>query len=71
MKEYICEEVPAVTLDGKIISTMLRQESELVRCKNCKHYIEKTDDEPSNCMIKAGYFPVSRDWYCADGEAKE
>ena len=71
MKEYICEEVLAVTLDGKIISTMLRQESELVRCKNCKHYIEKTDDEPSNCMIKSGYFPVGRDWYCADGEAKE
>ena len=37
MAEWICEEVPAVTIDGKTISTMLHQEQELVRCKDCKH----------------------------------
>ena len=37
MKEWICEEVPAVTIDGNPISTMLHQERELIRCKDCKH----------------------------------
>ena len=50
---------------------LLKSQPKIVRCKDCKHYIEKTDDEPSSCLIKAGYFPVSGDWYCADGEAKE
>ena len=50
---------------------LLKSQPQIVRCKDCKHYIEKTDDEPSSCLIKAGYFPVSDDWYCADGEAKE
>lgn len=37
MKEWICEEVPAVTIDGRVISTMLHQTHELIRCMDCKH----------------------------------
>lgn len=37
MKEWICEEVPALTMDGEVVSTMLHQEQELIRCKDCKH----------------------------------
>ena len=50
---------------------LLKEQPRIVLCKNCEHYIEKTDDEPSSCLIKAGYFPVSGDWYCADGKVKE
>ncbi|MBO5968264.1 MAG: hypothetical protein J6S14_07175 [Clostridia bacterium] len=37
---------------------------ELVRCKDCKY---KDDGE---CVIKAGWFPVKPEWFCADGERK-
>ena len=38
---------------------------ELVRCKDCKHNSE------GECMIKAGWFPVKPDWFCADGEQED
>ena len=34
----------------------------LVLCKECKHYSE------GECRIKAGWFHVEPDWFCADGE---
>ena len=37
MKEWICEEVPAMKFNGEVVSTMLHQVQELVRCKDCKH----------------------------------
>lgn len=64
MKEWICEEVPAVTIDGEIISTMLHQTNELIRCKDCKY------NDDGECVIKAGWFPVQPEWFCADGERK-
>lgn len=73
MKEWICEEVPAVTIDGKPISTMLHQIQELVRCKDCKHgqyevwnngyFIDKT----VYCDEHGTHRP---DWFCGDGERK-
>lgn len=44
---------------------LLKDQPEIVRCKDCKHYGE------NECMIKAGWFPVQPDWFCADGERKE
>ena len=64
MKEWICEEVPALAMDGKVVSTMLHQEQELVRCKDCKY------NDDGECIIKAGWFPVKPDWFCADGERR-
>ena len=37
-------------------------EQELVRCKDCKY------NDDGECIIKAGWFPVKPDWFCADGE---
>ena len=37
---------------------------ELIRCKDCEYY----DD--NECIIKAGWFPVQPDWFCADGKRK-
>lgn len=63
MKEWIVEECPALTIDGKILSTMLRREQELVRCKNCVK--RGFDDCPVN-----GWMPNKSidDWFCADGQ---
>ena len=38
---------------------------ELVRCKDCKY------NDDGECIIKAGWFPVKPDWYCADGKMEE
>lgn len=67
MKEWIVEECPGLTLDGKILSTMLRREQELIRCKDCKFMYE---DDVFQCAIKDGYFPVHEEWFCADGERR-
>lgn len=40
---------------------------EIVRCKDCKFMIE---DDVFQCGIKAGYFPVDEEWFCADGKPK-
>ena len=63
MKEWICEEVPAVTLDGKVLSTMLYQEQELVRCKDCRLF------DTAFCPVNVLFEPRP-DWFCADGELK-
>ena len=38
---------------------------ELIRCKDCKY------NDDGECVIKAGWFPVKPDWFCADGVRKE
>lgn len=44
---------------------------ELIRCKDCKHYsLPQIGYERGECLIKAGYFPVKPDWFCADGERR-
>lgn len=72
MKEWICEEVPAITIDGKVLSTFLHQERELIRCKDCKHY------EPDDYCIGHGdcngacdnLIKVSDNWFCPDAERR-
>ena len=44
---------------------------DIIRCKECKYYIEPTEEEAGGCLIKAGYFPVSENWFCADGQMVE
>ena len=63
-KEWIVEECPALTLDGKILSTMLRREQELIRCKDCRWYDEKISF-CDNCNL-----PREQTFFCADGEAR-
>ena len=66
MKEWVCEELIALTVDGKPVSTMLHQLQELVRCKDCRHWNEEEHD----CNIKAGHFTAPPDWFCADGKRR-
>ena len=34
----------------------------IVRCKDCRH------NNGGECRIRSGWFPVTPDWFCADGE---
>ena len=46
--------------------TMLKEQPEIVRCKDCIHYRKDT------CSAGAGIaFPPPDDWFCADGERNE
>ena len=66
MPEWIVEEVPAVTIDGKVISTMYHELQKLVRCKDCKHHGKDT------CSAAGGItYPPPNSWFCADGERSE
>lgn len=63
MTEWICREKQMIRQeDGATIGICLAREKELVRCKDCKHYmtIHCTCD---GCCI-------SDDWFCADGERR-
>ena len=69
MKEWICEEVPAVKLNGEVVSTMLHQVQELVRCKDCK-YVDYSDTYGRYQCPKNKRF-IDIDLFCADGERTE
>lgn len=76
MKEWICEEVPALTVDGKVIDTMLLMRKELVRCHDCKHRSEEMYDYYNNPYDKRYVCQIhdiagKADWFCPDGERKE
>lgn len=47
--------------------TVLGEQAEIVRCKDCKYW----DSEEHNCNIKIGWFACGADWFCADGERKD
>lgn len=61
MKEYIIQVDDSPTWDG---SRKVFETKELVRCKDCKY------NDDGECIIKAGWFPVKPDWFCADGERR-
>ena len=45
---------------------------ELIRCNDCKYYsLPQIGYSKGECLIRAGYFPVKPDWFCADGERAE
>lgn len=44
------------------------RDSEIVRCKDCKH---RNEYECNHIMLGGTKCGVTDDWYCADGERKE
>lgn len=44
---------------------LMSAQPEIVRCKDCKY------NDDGECIIKAGWFPVKPNWFCADGERKQ
>ena len=65
VKEWICQEEQLIRADGASVGVGFRQMVELVRCKDCKY------NEDGECIIKAGWFPVTPEWFCADGVKRE
>ena len=62
MKEWICRELSTST--GNSENGVLMMETELIRCKDCKHHYE------SKCECWE-YISTDDDYFCKDGERKE
>ena len=64
MKEWIWEDS-----DDGYVST---RKQELVRCKDCKHWVgnwvEYNYSPTAKCTLF--HYPQPADWFCADGERK-
>ena len=62
MKEAIIQYNDDPDADG---GHMVISWKEIVRCKDCKY------NDDGECVIKAGWFPVTPDWFCADGTRRD
>lgn len=54
------------------INALLKEQPEIVRCKDCKHFHSKVKDEFTTvfgCSENHGSW--GKCWFCADGEAKD
>ncbi len=77
MREWIAEECPALTLDGKMLGTMLRREQELVRCKDCKWRSFYCTEATDGTTLYECHHPCADNcsrpwnWFCADGIRRE
>ena len=59
---------PHLTIDGKLILDVLnflREQPEIVRCKDCKHYKDGT----GMCALYHAH-GCAETWFCADGERR-
>lgn len=65
MKEWICREMSTSTSGNE--NGVLMMETELVRCKDCKH---NKNDKWVDCPIKE-FFGRTLDNYCSLAERKE
>jgi hypothetical protein len=48
------------------IESIPSAESEIIRCKDCKHY-----NAGFECLIEGYGIERNKDWYCADAERRE
>ena len=58
------EQIEILRIANDKIAEYLTQPN-VVRCEDCKY------NDDGECIIKAGFFPVKPDWFCADGERCE
>ena len=63
--EYWIERVDHDCQIMKDALELLKEQPEIVRCKDCKY------NDDGECIIKSGWFPTESDWFCADGEREE
>ena len=47
---------------------LLKEQQEIVRCKDCMYSFEDDESKRLECRFHSGYFPVTEDWFCANGE---
>ena len=65
--EWICEEVPCMTLNSKVIGTMLHREYELVRCKDCVYFCSEEENDAKENLCRHILMKVKPEGFCADG----
>lgn len=55
------------------IKALPSAESEIIRCKDCKHMIinEKHEAKPMICCFTKMCGTTEPDWFCADGERRD
>lgn len=81
MKEWICREISTATKDAE--NGILIRETELIRCKECKHrpvingeykngFSLEFPDYKCPCQCDDGYYSwmPKDDWFCGNGERK-
>lgn len=68
--EWVCEEFPILREDGAVIGIGLHRISELVRCKDCKHYKDGFCYNPNTYDDEKTKGNTVPDWFCADGKRR-
>ena len=68
--EYTEDELKMFAHDALVL--LIKEQPEIVRCKDCKHSCDYTDIYPDRiaykCIKNGGYH--NDDWFCADGERR-
>ena len=65
-KWWICEECPALTINGDVVGTMLRKDRELVQCRDCEHHGNISEDY-CRCLEQE----TNIDFFCGYGKRKD
>lgn len=74
-KNSLTVTIPRLT--AKRAVSLLKEQPEIVRCKNCKHGkpVEAVFDDRYECHLLGSYissdFALPPDWFCGDGEARQ
>ena len=78
---HYCGECPYFQVDDKDadcitklmrdVMELLKDQPQIVRCMDCKHYLLPDGETRGECRARAGWFPVDDDFFCADGEMKD
>lgn len=56
----------------KAVLAMLKTQPQIVRCKDCKHYVHVRTDTAGYCTKDSSCWVFrDLDWFCADGERKD
>ena len=53
----------------EMVENLLREQPEIVRCKDCKHRLNGCCYNKASKRINFGVY-VAYDWFCADGQKK-
>ena len=64
------EAMKVATKRIKELEALLKEQPDVVRCKDCKHWDEKKN-ECHNVHSYMQFRPCFGNWFCADGERKE
>lgn len=63
-KEDGCDFVDLTFEDAEQILAMLKNQPQIVRCKDCKHWEQSNGHCPFNSIF------TNAEWFCADGERR-